>query len=610
MGDYLLKNPSKLYSYYGSHKSENGNTVFRVYAPHAESVSVVGDFNNWNPTSHYMNREGDDFVLSIPNIKQFDTYKYCITHAGRSVLKADPYAFHGETAPANASKVYEIPHFKWEDDLYFENLKKADVYHLPLNVYEVHLGSFMRKENGNFYSYRELAKTLLNYVVKMGYTHIELMPLSEHPFDGSWGYQVTGYFSVSSRYGTPEDFMYFVNECHKCGIGVILDWVPAHFPKDEFGLYEFDGTPLYESERFDLREHAGWGTMRFDYGKPYVKDFLISSARYYFETYHVDGLRVDAVASMLYLDYDKKPGEWIPNIYGENKNLEAIAFLKELNETIFASFPYALMIAEESTAFPSVTKPTYMGGLGFNFKWNMGWMNDMLSYMEKDPLFRREEHNKLTFSMCYAFAENFMLALSHDEVVHGKRSLIGKMPGSYEDKFASLRAFYCYMMAHPGKKLLFMGGEFGQFKEWNYTEGLEFFLTQYPMHKKLQAMVKDLNLFYLNNKPLYEIDDSWQGFTWLSVDDANASTIAFARTDQQGQKIVSVINFSGAEWKNYYIFLEKGKYELVFNSDKISYVGKGSLKKRVFTTKKHEDGRYYISIDIPALSGLYLKKLS
>ncbi len=600
----------RAYLKYGAKFVSDGKAVrFTVYAPHADTVSVVGDFNDWDPAKNVMQKQGTDFTLTVPGLKVYDNYKYCVTHGGRSVLKADPYAFHAETAPETASKIYDLSGFLWEDEAYFKALKQNPPYHRPMNIYEVHLGSFRKKANGDPYSYRELAKILPDYVVKMGYTHIELLPVSEFPFDGSWGYQVTGYFAVTSRFGTPHDFMYFINECHKKGIGVILDWVPAHFPKDEFGLYEFDGTPLYESGRADLREHKSWGTMRFDYGNPYVCDFLTSSAMFYFENYHIDGIRVDAVASMLYLDYDKKPGEWVPNRYGDNKNLEAIEFLKALNETVFSAYPYALMIAEESTAFPSVTKPTYLGGLGFNFKWNMGWMNDMLSYMETDPLFRKGVHNKLTFSMCYAFSENFVLPLSHDEVVHGKRSLLDKMPGSYEDKFASLRAFYAFMAAHPGKKLLFMGGEFGQFKEWNYKEGLEFFLTRYEKHKKLQTYVRDLNFFYKDNPPMYEIDDSWQGFTWLIVDDADSNAVAFERTDYAGDKVIAVISFSGSTRKDYWIKTGKGKFSVVLNSDAKKYGGSGILKKRSFTAKKKSDGNYYISVDLPPLTALYLKKI-
>ncbi|MBO5362998.1 MAG: 1,4-alpha-glucan branching protein GlgB, partial [Clostridia bacterium] len=495
----------KLYETYGAHSiTLNGRKgfIFRVWAPHAQSVSVVGEFNAWSETANPMQKmvDSQSWEVFIPGLKRYDSYKYCIkTYDGRTLYKADPFAFHAETPgtdSSNASKLYDFPKYKWQDRAYLKQKEHTNIYASPMNIYEVNLLSWKRKENGGYYTFRELAKELVSYVVEMGYTHVELMPITEHPFDGSWGYQVTGYFAVTSRLGTPEDFMYLIDAFHLAGIGVILDWVPAHFPKDAFGLYEFDGEPLYESGQWDRKENKGWGTRRFDYGRAEIVSFLISSAIFFFDKYHVDGLRVDAVASMLYLDYDKEPGEWVPNIYGENKNLEAVAFLRRLNEAVFAFYPKALMIAEESTAWPMVTKPTNVGGLGFNFKWNMGWMNDVLSYIKNDPVFRRFAHGKLTFSLMYAFSENYVLPISHDEVVHGKASLIGKMPGSYEEKFAGVKAFLGYMMSHPGKKLNFMGTEFGQFKEWNYKEGVEFFLKDYPMHSKLSEAIKELNKIY------------------------------------------------------------------------------------------------------------------
>ena len=592
--------------------------VFRVWAPRAERVSVIGDFNSWNTESHIMQRmiDGETFELFIPGLKQFDTYKYCVfTRDGRMLYKADPYAYHAETPDAtasNASKLYNINGYKWSDKAYLDKQKRTNIYASPMNVYEVNLLSWKLHEDGSYYTYRELAKELVAYVKEMGFTHVEFMPVTEHPFDGSWGYQVTGYFAITSRLGTPHDFMYLVDSFHKAGIGVILDWVPAHFPKDAFGLYEFDGEPLYEASQWDRMENRGWGTRKFDYGRNEVLSFLISSAVFLLEYFHVDGLRVDAVASMLYLDYDKEPGEWVPNIYGENKNLEAVAFLRRLNEAIFAYFPNALMIAEESTAWPMVTRPTNIGGLGFNFKWNMGWMNDVLSYIAKDPVHRSYVHNKLTFSMMYAFSENYVLPISHDEVVHGKASLIGKMPGDYWEKFAGMRVFLGYMMSHPGKKLHFMGSEIGQFKEWNYKEGIEYFLLQYPLHKKLQLAVKELNDLYKTTPALYEIEDSWEGFEWLAADDSSHNFYAYQRKDKSGKTIVVMLNLSGMEHKNYRLGLPAGKYKVLYNSDAVRFGGGGTMKKRIYYTKKaYSHGRENsILFDIPKLTCVYLEKIN
>ncbi len=611
----------KTYELMGAHPAtvnRKQGFVFRVWAPRATKVSIVGEFNEWNENAHVMQPmiDSETFELFIPGLKQFDSYKYCITTKdGRTLYKADPYAFHAETPDetvSNASKLYDLKGFKWSDKAYLDKQKNTNIYRAPMNVYEVNLLSWKRKEDGGYYTYRELATELVNYVSNMGYTHVELMPVTEHPFDGSWGYQVTGYFAVTSRLGTPHDFMYLVDCFHKAGIGVILDWVPAHFPKDSFGLYEFDGEPLYEASQWDRMENKGWGTRKFDYGRNEIVSFLISSAIFFFEQFHVDGLRVDAVASMLYLDYDKRDGEWVPNIYGENKNLEAIAFLRRLNEAVFSFFPQALMIAEESTAWPLVSKPTSMGGLGFNFKWNMGWMNDVLSYISTNPLFRKYDHNKLTFSMMYAFSENYVLPISHDEVVHGKASLIGKMPGEYEEKFAGLRAFLGYMMSHPGKKLHFMGSEIGQFKEWNYKEGIEFFLKQYPLHEKLSVMVRELNALYKNTPALYEIEDSWEGFEWLASDDGDRNFIAYKRRDKEGNEIVVMINFSGSDYEGYKLGLDKGKYQVVFNSDSTRYGGSGSMRKTIFyTAKSYSHGKENsITFNLPKMTCVYLKKLS
>lgn len=592
--------------------------VFRVWAPHAVKVSVVGDFNGWDASSHVMNRmiDNETFELFIPGIKQFDVYKYCIeTRDGRTLFKADPYAFHTETPDtnaSNASKTYDLSGFKWTDKAYLDKQKRINIYASPVNIYEVNLLSWKLHEDGSYYTYRELAVELVDYVVKMGYTHVEFMPVTEYPFDGSWGYQVTGYYAVTSRLGEPKDFMYLVDCFHKAGIGVILDWVPAHFPKDAFGLYEFDGEPLYECPQWDRKEHKIWGTRRFDFGRTEILSFLISSAVYFFEYFHVDGLRVDAVASMLYLDYDREPGDWVPNIYGDNKNLEAMAFLRRLNEAVFERFPYALMIAEESTAWGAVTKPTYLGGLGFSFKWNMGWMNDVLAYVSTDPYFRKHEHSKLTFSMMYSFSENYVLPISHDEVVHGKYSLIGRMPGEYEDKFAGVRSFMGYMMSHPGKKLNFMGSEFGQFKEWAYKEGIEFFLKEYPLHNKLSVMTKELNILYKSTPAFYEIEDSWDGFEWLAADDNDRNFLAYQRKDREGNIYVVMINFSGEDYYGYRLGVAKGKYQVVFNSDSVRYGGNGKIRKRVYKTEKSfsHGKEYSIGFNLPKLTCVYLKKIN
>ena len=606
----------RAYDLLGSHFGEkNGKpgVYFRVWAPNATSVSVVGSFNYWNTTKNPMELISDNgiFETFIPKLKKYDKYKYAVTSRSGTVFKADPYAFHSETPSGTASEVYSLDGFEWSDGEYCAARNSANVYSLPMNIYEVHLGSWKHNEDGSYLSYRQLAKELVKYVKGMGYTHIELMPVSEYPFDGSWGYQVTGYYSVTSRYGTPHDFMYFVNECHRHGTGVIIDWVPAHFPKDEHGLYEFDGQPLYENQGWDRIEHKRWGTRRFDYGRNEVQSFLISNAMFMFDKYHIDGLRVDAVASMLYLDYDKKPGEWLPNQYGNNKNLEAIAFLRKLNTVVFGAYPYALMMAEESTAWPMVTKPVDMGGLGFNFKWNMGWMNDTLTYYRTDAYFRSHEHNKLTFPMMYAFSENFVLPISHDEVVHGKGSLLDKYPGSYDDKFANVRAFMCYMMSHPGKKLIFMGSEYGQFKEWDFGSELEFFMLKFEKHRLLKDFFKEINFLYKNTPALYEIEDGWNGFEWIVSDDRYNDVIAYKRMDRAGNETVIVINFAGVEHTNYRLGLDSGKYKVVLNSDMRKFGGEEKFTKRVFNTvKKGAHGKdYSIIVSLNKFSGLYLQRI-
>ena len=609
----------RVYELLGAHPAVQAGEkgyLFRVWAPHARTVSVVGDFNGWNAEKHVMQRmiDGETFELFIAGLKEYDIYKYCVTTAdGRQLMKADPVGFHTETPPATASKLYDLDGYKWGDESYRKAQEGRNPFTSPMNIYEVNLLSWKKHEDGNFLSYRDLASELVPYVKDMGYTHVEFMPITEFPFEGSWGYQVTGYFAVTSRLGTPKDFMYLVDEFHKAGIGVIFDWVPAHFPKDAHGLYEFDGQPLYESSQWDRMEHKSWGTRRFDYGRNEVLSFLISSACFLFDKFHADGIRVDAVASMLYLDYDKRPGEWVPNIYGENKNLEAIAFLRKLNEAVFLRFPSALMIAEESTAWGLVTKPASIGGLGFNYKWNMGWMNDVLSYVSLNPFFRMNNHNKLTFSMMYAFSENYVLPISHDEVVHGKCSLINKMPGEYEEKFAGVRAFLGYMTAHPGKKLNFMGYEFGQFKEWDYHEGLEFFLRDtYELHGKLSVFVKELNHFYKSTPAFYEVEDSWQGFEWLAPDDADRNIVSFIRRDASGREIIALTSFSGADADDYLLGVnEKGKYKIIFCTDDKKYGGSGKLtKKTISTVAQPSHGKQYsLPIAVPKLTSLYLVRV-
>ena len=592
------------YRYLGCHETDGG-FVFRVWAPHARAVSVTGDFNFWNAEDLQMRPLGESGVWEAVSVyaQRGQAYKYCVTGPdGRRVYKTDPYGSRCRPLPDTSSVIDPPGGFCWHDAAYRAKAAQQNAVSRPVNIYEVHAGSWKRHDDGSYLSYAELAETLVPYVKDMGYTHIELLPIMEYPYDPSWGYQVTCYYAPTHRYGAPDELMQFVDICHKAGIGVILDWVPAHFPKDENGLYEFDGTCCYELSDPMMNEHPDWTTRIYDYGKPEVRSFLISNACYWLDHFHVDGIRVDAVASMLYLDYNRK--QFKPNRYGGRENLEAIDFLRELNEAAFKQNPAVMMIAEESTAFPLITKPGYDGGLGFLFKWNMGWMNDMLQYMSLDPLWRKGDHNALTFSMTYAYSENFILPLSHDEVVHGKCSLIGKMPGNYDDKFNNLRAFFAYQMAHPGKKLNFMGNEFAQFIEWNYTQGLDWLLLGYEKHAKMQHFVRTLNHFYLKNRCLWENDSDWEGFRWISCDDRDNSVVAFRRRSRRGQELIAVCNFCPVLREEYELGLPKsGWYVPVLNTDDAQFGG-FDFKPETVHAKKGRWGEYAYkgSFRIPPMS--------
>ncbi len=609
----------RAFQFMGAHiREEEGRrgVRFTVWAPKAQEVSVVGNFNDWDGSGHRMERLPDSglWSLFIPGIDEGTVYKYeILTPVGHRQLKADPFGFYAEVKPNTASVVYDVTGYAWQDDAWLKKRQESSSYEEPMNIYEVHFGSWKRNsdEEDDYYSYRQMAAELVPYAAEMGYTHIELMPIYEHPFDGSWGYQGTGYFAATSRYGEPKDFMYFVDQCHQHGIGVLLDWVPGHFCKDDPGLRMFDGTPCYEYSDPNRRQNRGWGTSNFDLGKTEVQSYLISNALFWLDMYHIDGLRVDAVASMLYLDYEREPGEYNPNAYGGRENLESIAFLRKLNEVLFEEHPKVLMMAEESTSWPLVTKPTYLGGLGFNYKWNMGWMNDMLKYMELDPIHRKFNHNLVTFSFMYAFSENFVLPLSHDEVVHGKKSLLDKMPGDYWQKFANLRAFLAYKMAHPGKKLLFMGGEFGQFIEWRYDEALEWFMLEYTAHKALHDFVKALNHFYLNEPPLWEQDHHWEGFQWVDPHDHEQSIVSFARRAQNGDQLIFLANFTPVVRHDYRLGVpEPGEYEEVFNSDQTFWYGSGVINEGRFPTQNVESHGFSQSIvfTVPPLAGIYFRR--
>lgn len=629
----------RAYDFLGVHREEDDGKIkyyFRVWAPNAKNVSLCSSFTDWEDglSMQRVNKEGIwELLIESDKPLEGEFYKYRVVGKnGQAHMKADPYAFESETLKKTASIIPHISEHQWKDSAWLKKRsatvcpkqrgfkpKVTHFYSAPLNIYEMHLGSWRTRDgestvDGEHYlNYREIADKLAPYMKEMHYTHIELMPVMEHPFDGSWGYQICGYYAPTSRYGTPDDFRYFIEKMHENDIGVILDWVPAHFPKDEHGLYEFDGQPLYEYQGSDRQENRGWGTRCFDVGRPEVQSFLISNALYWLREFHADGLRVDAVASMLYLDYDRNPGEWIPNPDGGNHNLEAIAFFKKLNTEIFSEFPDVLMIAEESTSWPMITKPVDKGGLGFNFKWNMGWANDMYDYIETDPIARKYKHNKLTFPLMYAFSENYILPVSHDEVVHGKKSLVDKCFGSYDEKFACMRTFIMYMMTLPGKKLMFMGTEYAQFREWDFENQLEWFMTEYPRHIEMQRFVAEINKFYLENSELWEIDDSWDGFEWIEADLSDLNIIAYRRKNKKGRELITVLNFAPVERERFRLKVPKlGRYEEVLTTDKYEFGGKNVLNSDGMRshpiTDKEGNKLSVIDIHLPALGGVILRK--
>ena len=605
----------RAYDFLGAHlvnRNDKNGVVFRVWAPTARSVSVAGDFNNWNNEANYMYNIGYGvWEVFVEGVKEFCTYKYCIeSEYGDRLMKADPYAFHAQTRPGQASVVYDIESYSWNDSEWFNKRKENNISSSPMNIYEIHAGSWRKYPDGNFFNYQKLADELIPYLKEMHYTHVQLMPIMEHPYDGSWGFQTTGYYAPTSRYGTPSDFMAFVDKLHGEGIGVILDWVPSNFPMDDFGLARFDGSPLYESNNPKTSKRDSWGTCLFNYARFEVTSFLVSCAMFWLDKYHIDGLRIGALSSMLYLDYGKTEGEWEPNKFGGKENLDAVDFVKRLNTAVHMYHPDVMMFAEENTSWPKLTHKIEDGGLGFDFKWNMGWMNDMLHYMSLNSMWRPFNHDSLTFSFYYAFSEKFLLPISHDEVSHGKGSLIKQMPGKYDEQFAGVRAFITYMYAHPGKKLVFMGTEIGQFDEWNHEEAIQWDLLEFEKHKKLRTFFKELNKFYLDCKPLYELDTVWKGFDWIHHDDYTNSVIAFKRTDKNGDEIVSVCNFQPIRRDEYCIGVPKyGLYDEVFNSDEERFGGSGvvngnNIKTEVMKIHGFDQG---LSLTLPPLSVIYLR---
>ncbi|MCU6746056.1 1,4-alpha-glucan branching protein GlgB [Faecalicatena acetigenes] len=603
----------EIYQKMGAHKAvgdEGEGVYFAVWAPHARRVAVIGEFNDWDFETNYMERQEPlgIYTCFVPEAREGDLYKFCIeTKQGKRIFKADPFANYAELRPGTASRITDICNLKWTDQVWMEARKEWEHKKNPMSIYEVHPGSWMRhpgREDEGFYTYREFAKALTKYVKEMGYTHVELMGIAEHPFDGSWGYQVTGYYAPTSRYGTPEDFAYMINYLHRNKIGVILDWVPAHFPRDAHGLADFDGTPTFEYADPKKGEHPDWGTKIFDYGKPEVQNFLIANALFWIEHYHVDGLRVDAVASMLYLDYGKQDGQWTANQYGGNENLEAIAFFKHLNSVVLGRNPGCVMIAEESTAWPKVTGAPEEDGLGFSLKWNMGWMHDFTEYMKLDPLFRKNAHHMMTFAMSYAYSENYILVLSHDEVVHLKCSMINKMPGEGADKFANLKVGYAFMMGHPGKKLLFMGQEFAQLREWSEERELDWFLLAEPAHQQIQAWYRALLHLYKKNKAMYELDTDPEGFEWINANDGFRSIFSFVRYSKDRKKnLLFVCNFTPVERPDYCIGVPKRKqYKLVLNSDDVKYGGAGEKRPEIYkaVSKECDGKKYSFAYPLPA----------
>ncbi|MDO8453629.1 MAG: 1,4-alpha-glucan branching protein GlgB [Sulfurimonas sp.] len=620
---FLNGNHAKLYDKFGSHfmnREDKTGVYFSVWAPNAGSVSVRGDFNNYAPDAHPLKKREDDsgiWECFIEDVTNGVTYKYHIVSNFYNIIheKSDPFSFFSEIAPKSASRVWDIENYAWSDKEWMSERYKYNAHNAPINIYEVHLGSWRRKadENDRYLTYMEVADELVPYLVQMNYTHVEFMPLSEYPYDGSWGYQVVGYFAATSRFGTPQELMYLINALHQSGIGVIMDWVPSHFAVDMHGLINFDGSALYEHANPKQGFHPEWGSIIFNYGRNEVRAFLISSAMFWLDKYHIDGIRVDGVASMLHLDYAREEGEWIANQHGGNENLEAVQFLQQLNHTTYGTFPDTVMMAEESTAWPMVTRPTDVGGLGFGFKWNMGWMHDSLKYFSYDPIYRQHHHQQLTFSMWYAYDENFLLPLSHDEVVHMKGSLINKMPGTLEDKFSNLRALYAYMIAHPGKKLLFMGCEIAQFAEWHYEQSLDWHLLEYPLHKKLNYMVSDLNALYKKEKALHLHDEKRDGFEWVNDADYQHNCISFIRkSDDADETILVVCNFSNQELSHYRVGVpDIGQYREIFNSQSGYYEGCNIGNTGVLNSEdiSVDTRRHSISITMPPVGVLYFKRV-